>query len=288
MKYLFRHERTQLMTFGGWLVGILTAWSSATAQDQRSADPGAPAGDQELTASEILSRAAEAQGPPLAPDQISLHAQMVLHLRDEQGDDIQVTAERKFQPPHLIWTRLEEEHTGTINTVGFDGTQSWFHSGKDDRVQLLVGADFEPDRKKLRADIDQTQLLMRVFFLANLIPTMSDFERLPDESAFGKTAYRVAAKGSHEEAGRDRPARLELWIEHDSFRLYGARLTYLDGDQESLHLCFWAHERNEEGIVVPREIQIFVPGNESPAQTLYVGKIRFRAPLQAKDFRPPR
>ncbi|MBM4013557.1 MAG: hypothetical protein FJ293_01140 [Planctomycetes bacterium] len=85
--------------------------------------------------------------------------------------------------------------------------------------------------------------------------------------------------------GKQVAARLRLWIEAKTQRLLGARL--MVAGEKPLQICFTRHQRND-GLDVPRKIEIYVDDAKEPEQVLWVANLSVTPQFTDADFAPPK
>lgn len=244
----------------------------------------------DATAPEILSRAAAKQiGKASVPAgaELALHADMLIRFRDDNGKDVQLVVERKFLSPYYIWTRMEDGFSNSSTFEGFDGKLGWYK--KDGAVQHYDRAEFETARRKLQRDIEETVLFSQVFFLGHLQQQLQDLKRLDDEEGHGLVAYVLEGEGSFQPPlveAEKQDVLIRLWVDQASHHFMGARVDYRSTDQPTVTFCFTRHSANDQGVSIPRRMEIYYDKDSTPRSQIFVNRINFHARLKATEFAP--
>ena len=252
-----------------------------------STTAGAQAGGSELTANQIFDRAAKAQAGDITstPSELSLQAQMLIRTIAQNGQDVQIQVQRKFLSPAYIWTRMDDDFSGSFTYSGFDGERGWYR--KEGRTIYYDGAEFDADRKRLQRDIEDTALFARVFLLHNLRAELRDLRRLEDETGHGLTAYVLEGSGNLQPAIKNAAAEtvnVKLWIDQAAGNQFlGARVTFANSPRPPLQICFTRH-RIQNGVTIPGHIEIYENDASKPSTIITVDSIDFRAKLSKQDF----
>jgi len=262
--------------------------------------------DQATTdARTILARAIEAQDPnDVASGLRDLTVDLQLTMRDPEKGTFTVDVEQTFEPPDHLWSRVREDAlSGVVYEEGFDGTTAWHH-GKDGLISF-EGPDFKVDRKRIKEQIERTQLLVRFFFLANLEGELKDLKKIRDDERTIGSGVASKTVRAHVLEGRGvvdvaniGPARLLLWIDHDTHHLLGARLERDEAPDEPMQFCFWFHRPNPQGVIVPGKIELYLRDESRPLLQIFmraeeagndqiVNGIRFNTEPAASLFSPP-
>ena len=235
---------------------------------------------------EILVRAAERQGRTDTGTPEGMIAKLVVRKVDPQtGDDFRVRAERRFLRPYYIWQSLKEGDTETVSA--FDGKKAWTQIGEE--IHYLDGSDYRDDRKRLAEDIDQTVLISRLFFLANLAEDLHELERLDDCTWEDRTAYvlrgtTVVREKSERES--EQTAKLTLWIDQENYELLGCRVEDL-ADQPPNQLHFEQWKKNKDDIAHPKYIHIYQNDEADWRIEIQFLQLDFSPELEEDHFRPP-
>lgn len=261
-----------VLAAGPWMAGGTEAQGSAQK-------------DEAPTAEAILERAAEVQGMPAADPSapLSLVAEMTVQFQKD-GSEVWVDAKRRFLAPNFIWTELTEQLSGTRTIQAFDGARAWLKSNKEPGIRFLEGPEYQADRDRLREDVDNTQFFAEVFFLGKLKARLKNLRRLQDVEALGKQAYLIEGDAERGQGNAQEEVILRLWIEKESYYLYGARL--VAPEPPVIEICFWDHQRNAHGVLVPKEVKIHYDGAAEPREVLRGLRVDFQAALKPEDFKP--
>jgi hypothetical protein len=268
-----------------------------------------------LDAASILKRAAKAQhGEELARKVTSVDLSLYLQVRDPDKGKLEFDVERRFQLPDMIWTRIADRQlSGTIQQTGFDGRQAWNHDERKKETIQLEGPDFRKDREVIQDEVKTMRRLLDFFFLENLLPRLTDLERLPDESSPSGDLHSLVVRargdldgGDVEDGGAGGPAEVTIWIEDDSYRLLGVRVVPRvvpsieseDAPETSEQFCFWSHRPTPQGVVVPGSVKIYRDDEPRPSEVIglhtieddegrVLNKIIFNQKMSAEQFQPP-
>ncbi|MFG0315622.1 MAG: hypothetical protein ACF8XB_00010 [Planctomycetota bacterium JB042] len=256
-------------------------------------DPGAARAEVRR----ILENAAAAQNADaVAADLRDFSVRLYLTRRDDEGSRVELDVHRKFKAPDMLWTRIEEKAiSGSTFQQGFDGKTSWMHDEDRDETLLYEGPEYRTDRKQIETDLKTMRQLLRFLFLRNLIPALSDLERLEDASDGDLHTMVVRGRGRLPETD-DKECVVTLWIEKGTDLLIGARLE-VEGNVP-MQFCFWNHAPNPQGIVVPGSTKVYRNDEELPSEVLSIvglqdddgdprNDILFNTGIDDGTFRPP-
>ena len=235
----------------------------------------------------LLARAAAAQrdtkpSPEAAP--LALQARVQLTWKAPDGSEISLDAERRFLAPDRIWTRAIDTFRNSETIGGFDGVRPWLWS-RAAGTRWLDEPGAEADLRQLRQDLELTELLTTAFQLDRLASRFGGLALQPDEQGHGLLTHVLEGTVTIPRGEKALPARLRLWIEVKSHRLFGARL--MVAGEKPLQICFTRHQRSD-GLDVPRKIEIYVDDAKVPEQVLWVASLSVTPKFTDADFAPPR
>lgn len=293
---------------------LLQAGPPSLAPAQETAPPPAPPAaapspeEREPKAAEILAAAVKAQnGGEFASKLADFRVALRVLTRDKAGR-LETSVKREFLAPNSIWTEIDESASGQHLEEGTDGHVCW--ARKAGKVTLYEGPDFKTDRKRIKLDLELMKLMLRVFFLQNLVADLQDARHSDDQVLERKdpTDPKKTIKddcfvitGSTDRLPEDvgGPASVKLWIDRASSRLVRVRLEPKSAEHDALELRLFDHVANAQGIVVPQNVDVYRGDGKDPWQQLsldgaedakgdLINNIVFNAGIDPSRFAPPK
>lgn len=262
--------------FAVWAFSAGSAWCWAFMSDDED-EKAKQAVEQtaDLTAQEILSRAAKKQGgEEIAKNFKSFSADFETWYNHPDKGEVYFQVKRIFVFPCLIWTEKRHETQSKPTWEIYNGEDGWF---VDEENETTIYTDkpssYKTDIENLEEDVRVTRELFHNFFIANLRNEISDLERLSDKPfrPGGKPVHLVTGRRSTRYEGeREKTVYLNIFVDPEQDLVLAVRMIGLDERRVSRLFVFEKFLENKQGVIVPTRIVILRNDEPEPEMKIYI------------------